>query len=66
MIATNVSGRRPIFAAARLATAKPPMLRKPRLFISEPNRAACGAWHDDVNFATGVNHPNGPQPDDIP
>ncbi len=26
-----------------------------------PNRAACGACHDDVNFATGENHANLPQ-----
>ena len=26
-----------------------------------PNRAACGACHDNVNFATGVNHVNLPQ-----
>ncbi len=26
-----------------------------------PNRAACGACHDDVNFATGENHVNLPQ-----
>jgi OmcA/MtrC family decaheme c-type cytochrome len=29
-----------------------------------PNRAACGACHDDVNFASGQNHLNLPQPDD--
>lgn len=28
---------------------------------TKPNRAACGACHDDVNFATGANHPGGPQ-----
>jgi len=33
-------------------------------FLGEPSRAACGACHNDVNFATGVNHPGGPQPDD--
>jgi OmcA/MtrC family decaheme c-type cytochrome len=39
-------------------------------FLSQPTRAACGACHDDVNFATGFsngsepNHPGGPQPDD--
>jgi OmcA/MtrC family decaheme c-type cytochrome len=33
-------------------------------FLAEPARAACGACHDDVNFATGVNHPGGPQIDD--
>jgi OmcA/MtrC family decaheme c-type cytochrome len=33
-------------------------------FLSKPARAACGACHDDVNFATGANHPGGIQPDD--
>ena len=30
----------------------------------KPNRAACGACHDDVNFATGQNHVNLPEVDD--
>jgi OmcA/MtrC family decaheme c-type cytochrome len=30
----------------------------------KPNRAACGSCHDDVNFATGLNHVNLPQVDD--
>lgn len=29
-----------------------------------PTRVACGSCHDDVNFATGVNHVAGPQSDD--
>jgi len=29
-----------------------------------PNRAACGGCHDNVNFATGLNHVNLPQFDD--
>jgi len=33
-------------------------------FMTEPSRAACGACHDDVNFATGANHPGGIQADD--
>ena len=33
-------------------------------YLKNPNRAACGACHDDVNFASGVNHPGGPQVDD--
>jgi OmcA/MtrC family decaheme c-type cytochrome len=39
-------------------------------FLSKPSRAACGACHDDVNFATGfsngpeMNHPGGPQEND--
>ena len=31
---------------------------------TNPSRAACGACHDDVNFATGANHVNLPQLDD--
>ena len=33
-------------------------------FMTKPTRAACGSCHDDVNFATGQNHPGGPQFDD--
>lgn len=33
-------------------------------FMTKPTRVACGACHDDVNFATGVNHPGGFQMDD--
>jgi len=39
-------------------------------FLSTPSRAACGACHDDINFATGfsngpeMNHPGGPQEND--
>ena len=33
-------------------------------FTASPSRAACGACHDDVNFATGTNHPGGFQIDD--
>ncbi len=33
-------------------------------YVTNPNRAACGACHDDVNFATGLNHPGGIQNDD--
>ena len=41
-----------------------------KAFLLEPSRAACGACHDDINFATGFsngsepNHPGGPQADD--
>lgn len=35
-----------------------------KAFLTKPSRAACGACHDDVNFATGANHPAGFQPDD--
>ncbi len=37
-----------------------------KAFLAEPTRAACGACHDDINFATGFstgsepNHPAGP------
>ncbi len=31
---------------------------------TSPSRAACGSCHDDVNFATGKNHPGGPQSND--
>jgi OmcA/MtrC family decaheme c-type cytochrome len=33
-------------------------------YLTNPTRAACGACHDDVNFATGLNHVNLPEPDD--
>lgn len=33
-------------------------------FLTKPTAAACGACHDDVNFATGANHPGGAQTDD--
>jgi OmcA/MtrC family decaheme c-type cytochrome len=33
-------------------------------WMTNPSRAACGSCHDDVNFATGTNHPAGAQPDD--
>jgi len=32
-------------------------------FMTNPNIAACGSCHDDVNFATGQNHPGGVQVD---
>jgi OmcA/MtrC family decaheme c-type cytochrome len=32
--------------------------------ITFPGRASCGSCHDDVNFATGENHPGLAQPDD--
>src|SRR5579863_3737527 len=31
---------------------------------TQPSQAVCGSCHDDVNFATGQNHLNLPQPDD--
>jgi OmcA/MtrC family decaheme c-type cytochrome len=33
-------------------------------FATNPTQAACGACHDNVNFATGANHPGGVQVDD--
>jgi OmcA/MtrC family decaheme c-type cytochrome len=33
-------------------------------YLTRPSRAACGSCHDDVNFASGVNHAGGPQIDD--
>jgi OmcA/MtrC family decaheme c-type cytochrome len=33
-------------------------------FYLKPERAACGSCHDNVNFATGANHPGGIQTDD--
>jgi OmcA/MtrC family decaheme c-type cytochrome len=33
-------------------------------WLTNPSRAACGACHDDVNFATGQNHVNLPQVND--
>ena len=30
-------------------------------YLTRPTRVACGACHDDVNFATGANHAGGPQ-----
>lgn len=31
-------------------------------WLTEPTIEACGSCHDNVNFATGANHPGGPQP----
>ena len=33
-------------------------------YLTVPSRVACGACHDDVNFATGANHPGGFQAND--
>jgi OmcA/MtrC family decaheme c-type cytochrome len=35
-----------------------------KAFMTKPNRLACGACHDNVNFATGANHAGGIQNDD--
>lgn len=34
------------------------------IWYSQPNRAACGSCHDDINWTTGDNHPAGAQADD--
>jgi OmcA/MtrC family decaheme c-type cytochrome len=33
-------------------------------YLNRPGAVACGSCHDNVNFATGANHPGGPQPND--
>jgi OmcA/MtrC family decaheme c-type cytochrome len=33
-------------------------------WLTKPTRVACGSCHDNVNFATGANHPAGAYPDD--
>jgi OmcA/MtrC family decaheme c-type cytochrome len=33
-------------------------------YLTEPTRVTCGSCHDNVNFATGANHPGGAYPDD--
>ncbi len=33
-------------------------------YMTEPTRVTCGSCHDNVNFATGANHPAGAYPDD--
>src|SRR6202167_2125966 len=35
-----------------------------KAFLTDPPQAACGACHDNVNFATGANHPGGFQLND--
>ena len=35
-----------------------------KAFLTEPSRAACGACHDNVDFASGANHAGGFQLDD--
>lgn len=44
-----------------------PAAQKPaqaEAYLNKPSRAACGACHDNVNFATGENHVNLPQASD--
>jgi OmcA/MtrC family decaheme c-type cytochrome len=33
-------------------------------YLTAPTRTTCGSCHDNVNFATGANHPAGPEPND--
>jgi OmcA/MtrC family decaheme c-type cytochrome len=33
-------------------------------YLTNPTAAVCSSCHDNVNLATGANHPGGPQPDD--
>src|SRR5580658_6702504 len=33
-------------------------------YLLKPTRTTCGSCHDNVNFATGANHPGGAYPDD--
>ncbi len=41
-----------------------PDAKQATLFTTAPTAAACGSCHDDVNFATGVNHAGGPAAND--
>lgn len=34
------------------------------IWYTNPQRSACGSCHDDIDWATGENHPGGPQTDD--
>jgi OmcA/MtrC family decaheme c-type cytochrome len=45
-------------------TCHAPGTKQANNFMTNPSRAACGSCHDDVNFATGLNHVNLPQVDD--
>ena len=45
----------------RVASAKP---AQSDTWYTKPSRAACGSCHEDLNFATGANHPGGAQADD--
>lgn len=38
--------------------------RQANAYLENPNRAACGACHDDIDWATGKGHLNLPQADD--
>jgi hypothetical protein len=58
--ASAVRGRRPILSlVAEAAASTAPTGAGPSAFLTNPTRAACGSCHDNVNFATGANHPGG-------
>jgi OmcA/MtrC family decaheme c-type cytochrome len=33
-------------------------------YLTRPTRTTCGSCHDNINFATGANHPGGAEPND--
>jgi OmcA/MtrC family decaheme c-type cytochrome len=45
-------------------TAPTAVPKQAKAFLTNSSRAACGACHDDVNFATGANHAGGFQTND--
>jgi OmcA/MtrC family decaheme c-type cytochrome len=50
--------------ALALAATATPTGANSSAFLTNPSRAACGACHDNVNFATGANHPGGIETND--
>jgi OmcA/MtrC family decaheme c-type cytochrome len=42
-----------------------PKAPESNIWYTRPSRAVCGSCHDNVNFATGVNHAGGKQLDDV-
>lgn len=38
--------------------------KEKEIWYTRPTALVCGSCHDNVNFATGANHPGGPQSDD--
>ncbi len=45
-------------------TCHDPKAPEANIWYTRPTRETCGSCHDDVNFASGANHPAGPQADD--
>jgi OmcA/MtrC family decaheme c-type cytochrome len=45
-------------------TCHDPKAAEADIWYTRPSRDACGSCHDDVNFATGANHPAGAMADD--